>query len=359
MKLWSAANFSDQGTMDEDNPFECFKLTRTQRLYGFGICFVSGFLISILSTLTLISGNIVGFAILYTIGNVVSLLSTGFLVGFTKQIKTMFAPVRWVASAVFLGSMVTTLIVAFLLEIFILCLILCVVQFLALFWYSASYIPYGRTIIKKQATHHKKSLVYTRTGDAGTSSLYNGERRLKTDEIFHALGDVDELNSSVGIANHYCKKVQNGLEDRLIWIQCKLIELSSNIATPRATSGDAKLAYTAFEATNVDTLESWIDELDEQLPPLKHFILPSGGESAIFLHQCRSICRRAERAVVCAAQKGVTDLDVQRFLNRLSDFFFVAARFAAKFDGSTENFYQQRRKDKESSLVTRELNDSS
>lgn len=128
-----------------------FKLSRTQRLYGFGICFGLGFIISILSTLMLITGNIPGFAVLYTVGNVISLLSTGFLVGFAKQIKTMFAPVRWLASTVFIASMVLTLVVAFLLKDagFVLCIVMCVVQFLALFWYCASYIPYGRSIIKK------------------------------------------------------------------------------------------------------------------------------------------------------------------------------------------------------------------
>ncbi|CAG8496646.1 6149_t:CDS:2 [Ambispora leptoticha] len=103
MKFWDSADFSDQGTMDETSPFDCFKLTRTQR-----------FVISFLSTLALSTGNITGFAILYTIGNVVSLVSTGFLVGFGKQIKTMFAPVRRIASAVFLAAMLTTLLVAFL-----------------------------------------------------------------------------------------------------------------------------------------------------------------------------------------------------------------------------------------------------
>ncbi|CAG8539912.1 76_t:CDS:2 [Ambispora leptoticha] len=206
--------------------------------------------------------------------------------------------------------------------------------------------------------NRKKSTVYTRTGDKGTSSLYNGERRPKNDSIFHALGDIDELNSSIGIAHHYCKKARNGLEDRLISIQCKLIELSSNIATPRITSHENKLSYTTFDPTNVDTLESWIDELDAQLPPLKHFILPSGGESAIFLHQCRSICRRAERATVGLAENEKANPAVQRYLNRLSDFFFVAARYAAKSDGAIENYYEQRRKDKKSNLVTRELNES-
>jgi len=201
----------------------------------------------------------------------------------------------------------------------------------------------------------KKSNVYTRTGDKGTSSLYNGERRPKYDDVFHALGTVDELNSSIGIANNYCKNANNGLEKHLVEIQCKLIEVGSNIATPRSASTETKLSHTSFDEANLELLESWIDHLDAKLPPLKHFILPSGGESAIFLHQCRSICRRAERIIVPLVENGIADDVIQRYLNRLSDFFFVAARYAAKFEGQTENFYQQRRQDKPSNLVTREL----
>ncbi|RIA82086.1 Adenosylcobalamin biosynthesis, ATP:cob(I)alamin adenosyltransferase-like protein, partial [Glomus cerebriforme] len=150
----------------------------------------------------------------------------------------------------------------------------------------------------------------------GKSSLYNGERRSKDDEIFNALGTVDELNSCIGIANHYCKKVGNGLEDKLIEIQCKLIEVGSNIATPRNASHTSKLSYTSFNEENVNTLENWIDTLDAQLPNLKHFILPSGGESSVFLHQCRSVCRRAERVTVPLVTAELTEHTVGKYLNR-------------------------------------------
>ncbi|GBB87160.1 hypothetical protein RclHR1_01360031 [Rhizophagus clarus] len=201
----------------------------------------------------------------------------------------------------------------------------------------------------------KKSNVYTRTGDKGKSSLYNGERRSKTDDIFNALGTVDELSSCIGIANHYCKKVENGLEDKLVEIQCKLIEVGSNIATPRNSSHTSKLSFTSFDEENVNLLEAWIDNLDSQLPPLKNFILPSGGESAVFLHQCRSVCRRAERVTVPLVEAEVAEQSVGKYLNRLSDFFFVAARYAAMFEKQIENYYEQRRDDKESNLVKREL----
>ncbi|KAG0294538.1 hypothetical protein BGZ98_001725 [Dissophora globulifera] len=150
MAIWGMSALpSNDDVMDDTNPVSCLQLDRTQRLYGFGICFVVGFLISILSTLALTTGLLALFAVLFSIGNILSLLSTTFLIGPGKQLRTMFAPVRMVASIVFLGLLVTTLVVAFTIQSSILCLILCIVQFLALFWYSASYIPYGRTAIKK------------------------------------------------------------------------------------------------------------------------------------------------------------------------------------------------------------------
>ncbi|KAG0274416.1 hypothetical protein BGZ95_009805 [Linnemannia exigua] len=150
MAIWGMSSVTnDDDVMDDTNPLSCFTLNRTQRLYGFGICFVVGFLISILSTLALATGLTATFAVFFTLGNIVSLLSTTFLIGPGKQIKTMFAPVRMVASIVFLAMMAATLVVAFTTGLYLLCLVLCIIQFLALFWYSASYVPYGRAAIKK------------------------------------------------------------------------------------------------------------------------------------------------------------------------------------------------------------------
>ncbi|KAK5796940.1 Got1/Sft2-like family-domain-containing protein [Linnemannia elongata] len=150
MAIWGMSSVvNDDDVMDDSNPLSCFTLNRTQRLYGFGICFILGFVISILSTLALATAQLALFAVFFTLGNIISLLSTTFLIGPGKQIKTMFAPVRIVASIVFLAMIVATLIVAFTIKSTLLCLILCIIQFLALFWYSASYIPYGRAAIKK------------------------------------------------------------------------------------------------------------------------------------------------------------------------------------------------------------------
>ncbi|KAF9363364.1 hypothetical protein BGX34_004312 [Mortierella sp. NVP85] len=215
----------------------------------------------------------------------------------------------------------------------------------------------------------EKSMLYTRTGDKGTfiplfikrasisgeSSLYNGERRLKTDRIFEALGAVDELNSSIGIAHHYCKKSANGLDEQLIEIQCNLQDIGSNIATPRNDADEGQLRKTAFDEGHVEKLEGWIDRLDSQLPPLRNFILPSGGESSIFLHQSRSTCRRAERTVIPVVEAGDADASVLKYLNRLSDYLFAAARSAAKHEGLEENIYKKAKSGREAVVETRTL----
>jgi len=170
--------------------------------------------------------------------------------------------------------------------------------------------------------------IYTKTGDGGSSSLYSGERRAKDDAVFAALGDVDELNSVVGVARGYAADLDAGLGLQLETIQSRLMDVGSAVATPLPSSSDKKLARAAFDAANTAQLEGWIDALTEQLPPLASFILPSGGPAASFMHMARAVCRRAERSVVPLAQGGATDAAVAVYLNRLSDYFFTAARFA-------------------------------
>ncbi|KAL1933961.1 hypothetical protein VTP01DRAFT_8051 [Rhizomucor pusillus] len=143
-----SSDYSDQGTMDDGNWKFC-GLDRMQRLYAFGACFVIGMIISILSTLMLLSLNVAGFAILYSIGNLVSLFSLTFIIGIPKQLKTMFAPVRFWATTIYLGLLVVTLVLSILLKNFVLSIILVICQFCALVWYAASYIPYGRELIRR------------------------------------------------------------------------------------------------------------------------------------------------------------------------------------------------------------------
>jgi hypothetical protein len=125
-----------------------FQLTRMQRMYAFGFLFGIGFVLSFISTLILLGGNLGGFAALYTFGNILSLVSTGFLIGFVNQFKKMFDSDRILATGLFLGSMVVTLISAFVLKWPVLTLLFCIIQYFALLWYSISYIPFARDFVK-------------------------------------------------------------------------------------------------------------------------------------------------------------------------------------------------------------------
>ncbi|CAO3672395.1 unnamed protein product [Umbelopsis vinacea] len=185
--------------------------------------------------------------------------------------------------------------------------------------------------------------IYTKTGDKGTSALFSGERRAKNDDVFEALGTTDELSSHLGLAREYCDEQKNGLSEKLEKIQCLLQDIGSNVATPRDQANEAKKARTTFDedGSHVADLEKWIDEMDTELPPLKNFILPSGGRAASSLHIARSVCRRAERRVHPLVSSGQADSTTGKYLNRLSDFLFNAARYAAMKDGKVEVVYKR------------------
>ncbi|XP_008249582.2 corrinoid adenosyltransferase MMAB isoform X7 [Oryctolagus cuniculus] len=183
--------------------------------------------------------------------------------------------------------------------------------------------------------------IYTKTGDKGFSSTFTGERRPKDDQVFEALGTTDELSSAIGFAMEFITEKGHPFAEELQKIQCTLQDIGSTLATPRSSAREAHLKHAAFGEGPVLELERWIDEYARQLPPLTAFILPSGGKSSSALHLCRAVCRRAERRVVPLVQMGETDANVAKFLNRLSDYLFTLARYAAMKEGNQEKIYKR------------------
>jgi cob(I)alamin adenosyltransferase len=144
-----------------------------------------------------------------------------------------------------------------------------------------------------------------------------------------ALGDVDELNAAIGVVRAYLEAdSQVTLGEQLVEIQSRLLDVGSAIATPLTTSSARKASHSDFGEGNAGKLEGWIDAMDAALPQLTSFILPSGGNASAHLHVARAVCRRAERAVALLPREDVGE-NVNIYLNRLSDYLFMAARFAA------------------------------
>jgi len=200
---------------------------------------------------------------------------------------------------------------------------------------------------KKKKEREKRIKVYTKTGDGGETYLFNAKRGSKTLDYFDALGDVDELNAQLGVCNEYigdsfappknCKVMIKQIHT----IQRCLFDIGSAIATPKNSSSKKRLKLTKFEEDNVKHLEVWIDDMDQHLPPLKKFILPSGGHSSTSLHLARTKARRAERSVVPIFKRGDVDQVVQQYLNRLSDYLFVCARFIASKEDNEQMTYKK------------------
>jgi cob(I)alamin adenosyltransferase len=171
------------------------------------------------------------------------------------------------------------------------------------------------------------SKIYTRTGDDGTTALGSGRRVAKHDLRVEAYGTLDETNAAIGITRLYTKE-QPELDAMLARIQNDLFDLGADLCFPDETK-DARGRLAVTDA-QVDRLEREIDTLNRELEPLRSFVLPGGSPAASFLHLARTISRRAERLMVAlAARKGETVGEAAlRYINRLSDFLFVAARFA-------------------------------
>lgn len=170
--------------------------------------------------------------------------------------------------------------------------------------------------------------IYTKTGDDGTTALGTGERRLKFDQRIEAYGTVDETNAAIGLARLHTEGMDD-LHAMLLRIQNDLFDLGADLATPE---GDEKPAYEPLRLieSQVERIEADIDILNKNLSPLRSFILPGGSPAAAALHLARTIARRAERLIVQLAETPGEHVNPSgiRFMNRVSDFLFVAARYA-------------------------------
>ncbi|KAL4250445.1 Protein transport protein SFT2 [Abortiporus biennis] len=146
----AAGTIPETQFFEGDSAFKFLGLTRMQRLYGFGGCLAIGFILSLLGSILLfLPGQLGSFAILYALGTIISLVGTGFLIGFMRQLKLMFKPVRVVATIIFLASIGLVFVGAFVIKSDILCLIFVIIEYLAYTWYTLSYIPYARSAVLK------------------------------------------------------------------------------------------------------------------------------------------------------------------------------------------------------------------
>ena len=177
--------------------------------------------------------------------------------------------------------------------------------------------------------------IYTKTGDAGETGLFGGGRVGKDDARVEACGAVDELNAALGAAR--ARGVDPKLEALLAGAQSALFTIGADLATPPGAR--ARSAVPPVEPAWTLALESAIDRFELALPPLRHFVLPGGTAAAAGLHLARAVCRRAERRVVALHRREPVEPEVLAYLNRLSDFLFVAARVANHRAGSPETLW--------------------
>jgi len=172
---------------------------------------------------------------------------------------------------------------------------------------------------------NRLSRIYTRTGDDGTTGLGDGARVVKDDARIEAIGEVDELNCSIGQV--LCTPLPEQVRECLLEIQHRLFDLGGELSLPGSS---------LVSDDRVDALEQLLDGLNAELPPLKDFILPGGSEAAARCHAARALCRRAERRVCALGRTTAVNAASLRYLNRLSDLLFVMARYLNKQAGAPD-----------------------
>jgi len=172
--------------------------------------------------------------------------------------------------------------------------------------------------------------IYTRTGDGGETGLGDGTRTRKDSARIEALGAIDELNSHIGMI--LTETLPDDVRARLVRVQHDLFDLGGEVSIP---------GHRLLNEDQVKALEHWLDEYNAALPPLKDFILPGGVRAAACTHVARTVCRRAERALVRLNHEATLPESNLRYLNRLSDFLFVLARVLNRSAGAPDVLWQR------------------
>ncbi|HLS31327.1 MAG TPA: cob(I)yrinic acid a,c-diamide adenosyltransferase [Flavobacteriaceae bacterium] len=170
--------------------------------------------------------------------------------------------------------------------------------------------------------------IYTRTGDKGTTALFGGTRVPKYHLRIETYGTIDELNANIGMIRS--QEISETHQKILIEIQKNLFAIGSELATDpdkaKMRSGEERLKIKKIREEQVKDLEQEIDQMNEKLPPLRHFLLPGGHQTISFCHISRTVCRRAERLATALFEESPFDESLLKYLNRLSDYLFVLAR---------------------------------
>ena len=180
---------------------------------------------------------------------------------------------------------------------------------------------------------NRLSKIATRTGDNGTTGLGDGSRTDKDSARIASLGDVDELNSFVGLL--LCEDMPAELREELISIQHDLFDLGGELCIP---------GYQMITEVHVLRLDNLLEKYNADLPVLKEFILPAGSRAASIAHVCRTVCRRAERSIVTLGKNEAINEHPRQYVNRLSDLMFVLSRVLNRFAGGSDVLWQHERK---------------
>jgi cob(I)alamin adenosyltransferase len=180
---------------------------------------------------------------------------------------------------------------------------------------------------------NRLSKIATRTGDNGTTGLGDGSRTDKDSLRVHAMGDVDELNSHIGVL--MCEDLPSALREELMSIQHDLFDMGGELCIP---------GYTLITAVQVARLDALLEKYNADLPPLKDFILPGGARAAAIAHVCRTVCRRAERAIVSLGRTDIVNDAPRQYMNRLSDLLFVLSRVLNRYAGGNDVLWEKERK---------------